>query len=146
MSFNFRIMKSLMPWSWGDQYLKNFFDEEFFPRFEGMSMTFPRLDMEDKGKELLIIADVPGVDQKDVHIEAEEDHLIIQGKTEEKKEEKKKNFYRQERKSGGFYREVLLPCCVDPKKVSAKFTNGTVEITLPKTKVEKVKRVKVNLK
>lgn len=139
-------MKSLMPWSWGDQYLKNFFDEEFFPRFEGMSMTFPRLDVEDKGKILLITADVPGVDPKDIHVEAEENRLIIQGKTEEKKEEKKKNFYRQERKSGSFYREVSLPCCVEEKKVEAKSKNGTLEITLPKKKEKKEKRVKVNVK
>ena len=75
-------MKSLIPWSWGDQYLKNFFDEEFFPTLIGLSMTFPRLDIEDKGKELFITVDIPGVDQKNINIEAEEDKLIIQGKTE----------------------------------------------------------------
>jgi len=144
--FNINPMKSLIPWSWGDQYLKNFFNEEIFPRFEGVSMTFPRLDIEDKGKELLIIADVPGVEQKDVNIEAEENRLIIHGKTEEKKEEKGKNYYRQERKSGSFYREVPLPASVDPHKVNAKFKNGTVEITLPKKGETKAKRVKVNVK
>lgn len=109
-------------------------------------MTFPRLDIEDKGDKLLVTADIPGVEQKDIQIEAEENLLIIHGKTEEKKEEKKNNFYRQERKTGSFYREVPLPCSIDPNKVVAKFKNGTIEIDLPKKSEQNEKRVKVILK
>ena len=138
-------MKSLIPFGWGNQSLQNFFDDEFFPRFESMSMTFPRLDIEDKGEKLLITADIPGVNQDDIKIEAEEDRLIIQGKTEEEKEEKKKNFYRQERKSGSFYREVSLPCYVKPNDIKAKFKNGTLEVTLPKKEEVRGKRVRVNI-
>jgi HSP20 family protein len=135
-----------MPWPFNDQPLKPLFDDDFFPRFGMIPASFPRLDIEDKGNFLLITADVPGVEQKDIDIEAEEDRVIIQGKTEEEKEEKRKNFYRKERKSGGFYREVPLPVPVDPDKVTAKFKNGTLEISLPKKGGTKEKRVKINVK
>jgi HSP20 family protein len=139
-------MKTLVPWSWGDQYLKSFFNDDVIPRIEGIPSTFPRLDVEDKDNELFVTADVPGVKQEEINIEVEEDRLIIHGKIDFEKEEKKKNFYRKERRSGNFYRELQLPCFIDSHKVTAQFKNGTVIITLPKSEENKEKRVKVTIK
>lgn len=138
-------MKSLILWPWEEKSMKSFFNEPFFSGSDFFVPAFPKLDIEDKKDSIVIKADIPGVDQKDINIEAQEDCLVIQGKTEESKEEKSKNYYRQERKSGSFYREIPLPCAVDSKAVTASFKNGVLEVHLPKIDTKNEKRVKVQI-
>lgn len=136
-------MRSIIPFPSAN--LQSFFDDEFFPRFQGMSMIFPSIDIEDIDDHLLVTADVPGIDKKDIEVYVEDDTLVISGKTQENKEEKKKNFYRKERRTGHFYREVTLPCRVDSQAVKANFETGTLKITLPKLEGESERRKKIEV-
>lgn len=92
------------------------------------------LDMKDTDEALLISADLPGVELKDIDISINEDTLCIKGEKRTEKEEKDKGYYRMERSYGSFHRLLPLPCSVDKDNVAATLKNGVLKITLPKTK------------
>jgi HSP20 family protein len=103
----------------------------------------PRMDVEESDREILVKADLPGVDPKDVDIQVENNVLTVRGGKEEKKEEKRKNYYRTERFIGQFYRSISLPAGADSDKVSASSANGTVTITIPKKLEAQPKKIAV---
>jgi HSP20 family protein len=106
----------------------------------------PRVDVEETEKEILVKADLPGVDPKDVEVQVEENVLTIRGEKKEQKEEKKKNFHRLERFVGTFYRAIPLPTGADADKVSATSANGTVTVTVPKKPGTQPKKITVQAK
>jgi len=106
----------------------------------------PRVDVEETDKEILVKADLPGVDPKDVDIQVVDNVLTVRGGKEEKKEEKKKNYHRTERFVGQFYRSIALPAGADTDKVSASSANGTVTITIPKRAEAQPKKIAVTPK
>ncbi|HDD70762.1 MAG TPA: Hsp20/alpha crystallin family protein [Candidatus Woesearchaeota archaeon] len=106
----------------------------------------PAIDIKDKKKEIEVIAELPGVDKKDIKINIEEDRVEISAETKKEKEEKKKGFYRKEISTGKFYRAFSLPAIVDPNKAKAKFTNGVLKLDIPKVKQLPKKRKTLSLK
>jgi HSP20 family protein len=106
----------------------------------------PRMDVEETDKEILVKADLPGVDPKDVDIQIVDNVLTVRGGKEEKKEEKKKNYHRTERFVGQFYRSIALPAGTDADKVSASCANGTVTISIPKRPEAQPKKIAVTPK
>jgi HSP20 family protein len=92
----------------------------------------PRVDVEETDKEVVVKADLPGVDPKDLDVSVLEGALILHGLKKEEKEEKAKNFHRVERFRGDFYRELPLPAGADPDKIAATCTQGVVTVTIPK--------------
>ncbi len=93
----------------------------------------PKVDVAERDKEWLVTAEMPGMGEKDIEIQLEGDRLVIKGERKEDKEEEKPNYYHRESRYGAFRREVLLPGEVIPDKVKAKFDQGVLRITLPKT-------------
>jgi len=92
----------------------------------------PRIDVEETDKEILVKADLPGVDPKDVDVSVHDDTLFLKGEKKEEHEEKKKNYHRVERFEGSFYRAIPLPAGTDPDKVLASSAKGVVTVTIPK--------------
>ncbi len=86
---------------------------------------------------MIVKAEVPGIDPKDIHISLQEQLLTIKGEKQEEREEKEQHFYRMERTYGAFTRSVRLPVTVDGSKVTATFKNGLLTVTLPKTTAAK---------
>jgi HSP20 family protein len=119
---------------------------EFEPMFrEVKPLSFegeisPFVDIVDTDKELVVTADIPGVEKEDISIDVKDDMLNIKASRKEEKEEKKKNYWRRERSYNRFYRAIRLPVSVDEKRAKASFKNGVLEVRLPKIGVEK-KRV-----
>lgn len=91
------------------------------------------LDVSETPEAVQIVADVPGMKEKDIDITLNDSSLTIKGKRESESEEKKKNFHRIERSYGEFTRRVALPAEVDPAHVDAKLKDGVLTITLQKT-------------
>jgi HSP20 family protein len=93
----------------------------------------PNLDVSETKDALIVKADVPGMEAKDIQVSLQEQMLTIKGEKKQEKEEKDENFHRVERSYGAFMRAVRLPVPVDAGKVAASFKNGVLTITLPKT-------------
>ncbi len=92
----------------------------------------PRVDVSETDKAITVLADLPGVDPKEVEITLADGVMTIKGEKKEEREDKGKNFYKTERFVGTFYRQLVLPVGADEEKVTATYTNGTVMINIPK--------------
>ncbi len=103
----------------------------------------PRVDVSETDKEVKVMADVPGVDPKDVEITIADGVLTIKGEKKEEHEEKGKNFHKTERFVGSFYRQIILPAGADEHKVSATSDHGTITVTIPKQASAQPKKVAI---
>ena len=103
----------------------------------------PAVDMIDQKDEIVLRADLPGIDEKDIEVTVQDGTLTVRGERKEEKEEKKENYYYSERTYGAFTRTLMLPTGVDPDKVKATFSKGVLEVHLPKAKEAKGKKVEV---
>jgi HSP20 family protein len=95
--------------------------------------------------ELVLKADVPGVDLKDIDIQIENGTLTLKGERKFERDENSKGFHRLERSYGSFVRYFTLPDTVDTEKVKAEYSNGVLSVTLPKKEVAKPKSIKVEV-
>jgi HSP20 family protein len=143
-------MSELIPWRGEVERLRNEMDrlyERFFDwrpshRF-GQAGEWPSVDVSETEKEIVVKADVPGMDPKDIHVFIDGNVLTLQGERKQEKEEKGENFHRVERSYGSFSRSVTLPAGVAQEKATASYKRGTLKITLPKTEKESVKKIQV---
>jgi HSP20 family protein len=124
--------------------------DEFFDRFFGdwgglreSRGWSPAVDMVDGKDEVVVRADLPGLDQKDLHVSVENGRLTIRGERKEEQEEREQNYYCCERWAGKFSRTLTLPPQVDADKIRANFKNGILEIHLPKTKEALGRRIDI---
>jgi len=103
----------------------------------------PFVDVLEKGNDIIVTADLPGVDKKDIKIDVRDNMLEISADIKAEKEQKEEEFYRHERSFSRFYRAVRLPAPVDESKAKATFNNGVLEISLPMTAKAKESTIKV---
>lgn len=92
-----------------------------------------RTDIEDEGDKLVLSADLPGFDKKDIHIDVDDDTLVIHAERHSnyEKQEKKAGYLRCERSYGSYSRSFNLDG-IDSEKISAAYDNGVLKLTLPK--------------
>ena len=102
-----------------------------------------RLDLVDRDEELVVRAELPGVEKDDVKVTIAGDRLMIEAEREFEEEDEQENFYRHELGYGKLMRTVALPVEVDPEKIHAELTEGILKVTLPKIRVAKKHTVKV---
>jgi HSP20 family protein len=106
----------------------------------------PRLDISETDAALEVVADLPGLEKKDINVTIEDDLLVIKGERKEEKEEKGKKFHMIERRSGTFYRALRLPLEVETDKIEAAFKDGVLTLKLPKSKKSKKKAAQIEIK
>jgi len=92
----------------------------------------PAVDIKETKDAFVIMADVPGVDPKDIEVHMEDSVLSIRGKKESEKKEEAEGYKRVERSRGSFYRRFSLPDTANADKISASSQHGVLEITIPK--------------
>ena len=92
----------------------------------------PAVDIKEEQDSFLIVADIPGVDPKDIEVHMENGMLTIKGEKESEKKEEKEGYKRVERTFGSFYRRFSLPDTADPEKITAKSNNGVLEVRIGK--------------
>ena len=132
-----------------DQLFDEFFEKPFGlrlfdDRFEALAKFSPTIDVSETEKEIRVVAELPGMEVEDIEIELHDDYLTIQGEKKSEKEEKSERFHRSERSYGSFHRTISLPTEINSEKVDAKFKNGVLNITLPKTSTGKSsKRIEI---
>lgn len=103
----------------------------------------PTLDVTEDETALKVRVEVPAVDPKDIHIEVHEGVLTLRGEKKEEEAEQKAGHHWSERRYGSFSRAISLPAYVNADKVEAKYKDGVLTITLPKTEQAKPKQVEV---
>jgi len=104
----------------------------------------PAVDILETENDLVLKADIPGVDLKDVDIQLENGTLTLKGERKFDSEEKKKGFHRMERSYGSFVRYFTVPDTVDSEHVH-DYHNGVLTVTLPKKEIAKPKAIKVQV-
>ncbi len=130
--------------------------DEFFSRPFGLSPFFsgstlwgdfaPRVDVSETDKEIVVSAELPGIEPEDINITLEHNMLTLSGEKRAEKEEKDKRYYRLERSYGSFQRSIPLPEGIDEDKIDASFKHGVLTITLPKTAEAQQKRKQIEVK
>lgn len=91
----------------------------------------PQVDVAQRGDEVVIRADLPGIRKEDVHIDIQEGMLTIEGEREEESEHAEHGYHRIERTHGHFHRSIPLPEGADIDAARASMSNGVLEITMP---------------
>ncbi|MBI2560166.1 MAG: Hsp20/alpha crystallin family protein [Planctomycetes bacterium] len=124
--------------------MNQLFDDFFKKRPFFETAWSPELDVSETNDNVIVKAEVPGLDPKDIDISISGDTLTLKGEKKEEKHENDRYYHRIERRYGSFMRSVTLPESVDSEKVKAECKNGILEITLPK--VEKAKPKKITVK
>ena len=94
---------------------------------------------------LMVAAELPGVDEKDIHLSIIGDVLSVRGERQWNQEVKPENSYRGERWYGKFERTLPLPMPVQADKVTAKYRDGVLTITLPKVEEIRPKEIKIDV-
>lgn len=105
----------------------------------------PAVDIFETENELVLKADLPEVDPKDVQIKIENGTMSLTGERKFERNENQKGFHRIERGYGNFVRYFTLPDTVDTEHVAARFNAGVLTITLPKKEVAKPKTIQVQV-
>jgi HSP20 family protein len=124
--------------------------DSFFGRREGAAGGYasrrwiPPMDLVETEDQLVLRADLPGVDEQDIDIEVKDGVLSIAGERKSQHEQKREGFHRVERSFGRFSRALELPKGVDPQSVSADFDKGVLEVRMPKPAERKPTRIEIN--
>jgi HSP20 family protein len=129
--------------------MNDFFDDFFFPmnfgetdrRMEGWN---PKVDIYEEEGHIVLKAELPGVDKKDIAVDVKDDVLTLKGERSADSEVKDKNYYRKERFFGRFERSFTLPVNVDAGKITADYKDGVLKVSLPKPEEIKPKQITVH--
>jgi len=104
----------------------------------------PVVDIFDNDESIVIKAELPGVEKKDIHIDVKDRLLILKGERSTEKEVKEEKYYRRERSFGSFQRSFTLPVDVDVDKIAATYADGLLNIEIPKPETQKPKQITVH--
>ena len=124
------------------------FNETFSRAFgDGGELTqtgwLPAVDVYETDQNVVLKAEMPGVDPKNVEIRVEDGTLYLKGERKFEKEVKEENYHRVERSYGSFTRSFALPSSVDAEKATAEYKDGVLTLTLPKKEEAKPKTIKI---
>ena len=106
----------------------------------------PAVDIFETEDELVLKADVPEVELKDIDVRVENQTLTLSGERKFEKEDATKGYHRIERAYGQFTRTFTLPSTVDTEQVAAEYHNGVLTVKLPKKAAAKPRQVKIDVK
>lgn len=129
--------------------LNRMYDPDYYPSMwdeeSGMVVSdwSPAVDVREDGDKYVFIADVPGVDPKDIDVTCENGVLSIRGEKKTEAVAEKEGYRRVERSRGNFYRRFSLPDNVDTDKIRANVRHGVLELTIPKLAKVKPKKIEI---
>ncbi len=103
----------------------------------------PKMDIIERDDEVLVRAELAGVDRKDIDVSVTDSTVSIKGSTKKESREEKGDYFRSEISQGSFSRTATLPCEVDSERAKAKFSDGILELTIPKMQASKRRTIKV---
>src|SRR3981189_2456661 len=129
--------------------MNRIFRESYSPEGPEEALTttsfVPPVDTYEDEHNVTLKLEVPGIDEKDIHVHIDNNTLTVHGERNIEKEEKEENYRRIERQYGSFTRSFTLPSSVDQGQVSANYDKGVLKINLAKKAEAKPKQIKVNV-
>ena len=138
-----RVFEGMLPRSWMHPFSLGL--ER--PALSGLAQSFnwqaPKVDVINRDDDILVRAEVPGVEKDDLHLSVTENTLTIHGQSRHEEKTHEGEYFRQELTRGSFSRTLNLPSQVDGSKAKAQFKNGILELTLPK--LEKSQRHSIQI-
>ncbi|MBI5017007.1 MAG: Hsp20/alpha crystallin family protein [Deltaproteobacteria bacterium] len=105
----------------------------------------PAVDIYETGDDFVLVAEVPGMTQEDIHLEITDDVLVVRGERPSATGEASHRYHRVERPNGLFQRAFRLPAVVDPGGVTASYRDGILCVTLPKREAARSRPVSVQV-
>ena len=105
----------------------------------------PPVDIYETENDIVLKAELPGVEPKDVEVKVEDNTLYLKGERKFEKEVKNESYHRVERSYGSFARSFSLPNSISTDKVKAEFKDGLLTLTLPKREEAKPRTVKIDI-
>lgn len=121
----FAMLREMTDW------MDHVFEGSDMPIGRGERTWAPAVEVRERDNKLVVCADLPGIEQKDVKVEVDEGTLTIQGERKREKEEEREGVRRSERFYGSFYRAIPLPEDAKLDQAKADFHNGVLEVTIP---------------
>ena len=144
---------SYEPWGFLDKFQRQLnhlaYSGELFANYDNDSLNMytsgwrPAVDIKEEKNCFLIVADVPGINPKDIEITMENGVLTVKGERHLDAEDSNENYKRVERMNGTFYRRFSLPDTADGARIAATGSNGGLEITIPKHEKVLPRRIEV---
>jgi HSP20 family protein len=127
--------------------MNRLFEEAYSTRGEERDLVScswsPSVDIYETEQELVLTAEVPGIEDNNIEIKIEDNTLTLKGERKFEKETEEENYHRIERAYGSFYRSFSLPPHINQDKIEAEHENGVLKITMPKKHEAKPRTVKV---
>ena len=111
--------------------------------FDGRSA--PPIDVLETQDDFLVLADLPGMEQKDIELSIASNVLSLSGERKQKAEDGKRRFFREESWTGNFRRTISLPNTVDPEKISAELRDGVLAVRIGKKAEDKPRQIAVKV-
>jgi len=129
------------------EQVNRLFDSKFSRSGDTSTLTawVPSVDVYETENELVIKADLPEIEEKDLDVRVENNMLTVRGERKFEQKVKEENYLRMERSYGAFSRSFSLPNTVDAQAVKAEYKDGVLSVTLPKRAESKPKQVKINV-
>jgi len=145
--------KAVSPFEEMERHVEEFFRNPFsaFPhpawapfKFPKPGETGPAVDIFEEKGEVVVRAEVPGIDKKDIQVSVSDNILTISGEKKQETKEEKKDYHRIECSYGSFCRRFRLPQDVESDKAAASFKDGVLEIRLPRGKTSGRKSIAIS--
>lgn len=116
-----------------------------WPKPSEAGIIVPNIDMYDRKSEIVLKAELPGVEKDGIDLTITKDSITLKGEVKKEEEIKEEDYYSCERSYGSFTRTIALPVEVDSEKATATFKNGVLEVVLPKKEELKPKEIKIGV-
>jgi len=149
-------MKSIIPWKKRDREMVNlrkdfddlfdrYFSEPAFsvPKLFSEKSWYPTVDVSEGKRDIIVKAELPGVDKEGIDISIDGRLLTIRGEKKHEREESDEHYHRVESSFGLYKRTIELPADVDESEVDAKYKNGVLKIKFRKAKETETKKIKI---
>ncbi len=128
-----------------DRLRDSFFERRARRRADEEGEWLPSLDVAETKNDIVVKAEVPGMNPEDIDISLSNGVLTIKGEKKQEREEKEENYHLVERSYGSFTRSIQLPGEVRNDKINASYRNGVLKVTLPKSEEAKKKEIKIKV-
>jgi HSP20 family protein len=128
-----------------DRLWDSFYEGRWRPVVDGAREWLPSVDVSETKNDIVVKAEIPGMDAKDIDVSLSDGQLVIKGEKKQEREENEEDYHFVERSYGSFSRSVHLPKDVKGDKITASYKKGVLKVVLPKSEEAKTKEVKVKV-